>query len=138
MLLGTDDYPKSQEAVLNMLNHYVSETITQNNLRPAPQEGVAFIQKNGEGKAPRVGPQVNEDGRLDCFHCGEEGHWEHMCPKLSKKEKTEMKWAYNAKKREQSIQLCQVGFEMSAEDLHPQDCRQSARHITHRIDVDRT
>ena len=52
MLLGTDDYPKSQEAVLNMLNHYVSETITQNNLRPAPQEGVAFIQKNGERKAP--------------------------------------------------------------------------------------
>ena len=41
-----------------------------------------------------------------------------MCPKLSNEEKTEMKQAYNDNKWEQGVQLCQVGFEMSAKDLH--------------------
>ena len=53
ILLGTDNYPKSRKAVLNMLNHYVSESFTQGH-RPASQEDVSFIWKAEDNKGPRA------------------------------------------------------------------------------------
>ena len=85
MLLGTNSYPKSCEAVLNILNHYLSEISTQRH-HQSGQEGVTFIQKNGKG--PGKKPRENKAGRSDCFHYGEEGYQAHQCPKMLKSRKT--------------------------------------------------
>ena len=104
-LLGDDQYPKSRETALNLLNHFQAESYTTPTMF---QEDVAFIQADANvDTVAGDSPKTNSKGQSECFHCGKADHWSYACPKLTGKEREELTKKYKARRGDRiHTQVC--------------------------------
>ena len=114
--MGTDQYPNTTEKARVLLGNYKPPRQQQRH-QPRYDRGFAFIQKGrgdsgGRGRDGRGGrsggtgisnatvvsaiseegsvARSNCNGETHCFHCGEEGHWENVCPLLLEEQQSQL------------------------------------------------
>ena len=115
-LLGTDQYLDTTEKERVLLGNYKTQR-QQKRHQPRDDGGVTFIQRGrgdsgGRGSGDRGGriggtgrgntstvttiseegsvARSNLNGETNCFHCGEEGHWENVCPLLLEEQQSQL------------------------------------------------
>ena len=111
MLLGSDNYPKSREDVIQLLNHYKEkECKWGSSATRSTQEEVTFLQKGGGNKQKQHdGPRTNSKGRSDCFHCKKTDHLAYQCPNLTPEKRAEMEADFYKVKQQHVSVHTQVG-----------------------------
>ena len=102
MLLGSDDFPKSREELLGVLNFYKDEEGKSGlSTTKATQEQFAFLQQVGGNKQKtRDGPRTNSNARSCFSHCKKMDHLAYQCPDLTIDEHADLKAAYDKEKQQ--------------------------------------
>ena len=114
--MGTDQYSDTTEKARVLLGNYKPPHQQQSH-QPRDDRGVAFIQRGrgdsggrgrddiwgrsgGTGRSnATVVSEIREEGSVEssnrngethCFHCGEDGHWENVCPLILEEQQSQL------------------------------------------------
>ena len=126
-LLGGNDFPKSREDLMVILNNFKDETKTTNYNKLSDPEQVGFAE-NGEvvsqakpAAAPTTvasGVKMNQSGKYACHKCGVKDYWYYECPNQTADEETCLRTIYNQRHPPvDGVVAAQVGEIVGADDI---------------------
>jgi len=84
-LKGRDFFPDTVTDAYNLMSNYVQrKAIGHTNRGQVKQNGLGFLQTKGKAKGDPNSIVPGTDGvlheRVQCFNCGQKGHYSHKCP----------------------------------------------------------
>ena len=112
MLLRSDNYPKSREELLQVINYYKEEEGKQGSraTRSTQKEFIFLQQVGGKKNKYHDRSRINIKGRSDCFHCKNTNHWEYQCHGLTPEKLVDPRTFYYQGKQQHVSVHTQVGM----------------------------
>ena len=103
-LLRGDDFPKTREYLIGILNNFKDETkTTEYDKSSAPWQVAFYENREVVGQAnPAAAPaaaassvKMNAAGKSTCHECGAKDHWSYECPKHTADKRARLKTIYD-------------------------------------------
>jgi len=93
-LKGRDFFPDTVTEAYNLMSSYVPrKPLSNTNRAQIRQNGLGFLQTKAKSKGENSSPVPGTDGvlheRVQCYNCGQRGHYSHKCPVALLQEGTE-------------------------------------------------